>query len=83
MKLLSVRDFRSNLSTTLNQASEGEKIYIRRNNQLFAIIPIETNDLDYSITIQEKIEKARQEFISGETLGFESATKAQQWMDEL
>lgn len=45
MRQISVRDFRSNMASSLDMACAGEQVYIRRRNQLFAIIPVMEEDL--------------------------------------
>ena len=45
MRQISVRDFRSNMASSLDMVTAGEQVYIRRKNQLFAIIQIKEEDL--------------------------------------
>ena len=83
MTQLTVRDFRSQMARSFDRVDAGEHVFIRRKNQLYAIIPIDDNDLTVTPELATKIEKARQEFREGKTLSFESASAAQKWMDEL
>lgn len=82
MATLTIRDFRSNLSATLSKASAGERIFVRRHNQVFAIVPVD-DEISISPALMREIKKARKEHQNGETLKFDTAADAQKWMDEL
>lgn len=83
MTALSIRDFRSKMAHSFNRVDAGEKVFIRRKNQLYTIVPIEDADLSATAHLTAKIEKARKEYREGSTLKFENAAAAQKWMDEL
>ena len=83
MTALSVRDFRSQMAHSFNRVDAGEKVFIRRKNQLYTIVPIEDADRSTTVHLAAKIEKARKEYREGNTLKFENAAAAQKWMDEL
>jgi hypothetical protein len=46
-------------------------------------VPVYDEDMDITPQLQAKIEQARQEYMEGKTLRFESAEEVQKWMDEL
>ena len=83
MTALSVKDFRNRMANSFNRVDAGEQVYIRRRNQLYAIVPIEESAPSITPHLASKIEKARKEHREGKTLKFESAAAAQKWMDEL
>lgn len=83
MTALSVRDFRNRMANSFNRVDAGEQVYIRRRNQLYAIVPIEEPASSITPRLASKIDKARKEHREGNTLKFENAAAAQKWMDEL
>ena len=80
---LSITDFRNNLASTFDLTDAGEKVYIRRKNRLYTIVPVEDEELTITPALKAKIEKARQDFREGRTLSFKNAAEAQNWMDAL
>ena len=83
MTTLSIRDFRSNLSASLDRVDQGETVLLRRRNKTYTIVVVEDSDLSISPQLAAKIEKARQEHADGSAKGFDNAAEAQKWMDEL
>ncbi|MCR5140618.1 MAG: hypothetical protein K6B45_10700 [Bacteroidaceae bacterium] len=83
MTTLTIRDFRSRMAAIFDKTDAGETVFIRRNNRLYTIVPVEDNDLAVTPELASKIEKARKEYSAGEAMTFNTAAEAQQWMDEL
>ena len=83
MTTLSVGDFRSNLAASLNLVDQGEQLFLRRHNKVYAIVLVDDGDLTVSPQLAEKIATARSEFQEHKTLAFENGSSAQKWMDEL
>ena len=83
MTTLSIRDFRSNLAASFDLVDKGESVLVRRRGKIYTIVVVEDNELEITPHLAEKIEKAREEYRSGQTLEFENAAAAQRWMDEL
>ena len=83
MTTLTIRDFRSQLAASFDRVDQGERVLVRRRNKIYTIVVVEDGELEITPQLAEKIEKARQEFHEGTALEFESASAAQQWMDEL
>ena len=83
MTTLTIRDFRSQLAASLDRVDQGERILVRRGKKIYTIVIVEDDELEITPQLAEKIEKARQEYHAGTVLEFESASAAQQWMDEL
>ena len=82
MATLTIRDFRNRMAAAFDRTDAGEKVFIRRNNRLYTIIPIDDDDLTISPELAAKIENARKEYSEGKTLAFNNAAEAQKWMDE-
>lgn len=47
-------------------------MFIRRKNQLYAIVPIDDDDLTITPELASKIEKARQEYREGKTISLKT-----------
>ena len=67
MRQISVRDFRSNMASSLDMVTAGEQVYIRRKNQLFAIIQIKEEDLKVTPNMETlaAIEEAKKGLFAG------------------
>jgi len=72
MTQLTVRDFRSQMATSLDRVDAGEHVFIRRKNQLYAIVPVEDDDLTVTPELAAKIEKARQEYREGKAVSLKT-----------
>lgn len=83
MEALSVRDYRNNLAASFARADQGERVLIRRKNQIYALISVGKEDLMITPELQKRIDKARQDFKEGKTLHFDNAESLHKWMDEL
>lgn len=57
------------IKTFLVNSKEGDDVYAKNNS--------------ISVKLQKDIDEARQEYKNGETLHFQSAADAQQWMESL
>ncbi len=83
MTTLTIRDFRSQLAAAFDRVDQGDRVLVRRRNKIYTIVVVDDGELEITPQLAEKIEKARQEYHEGTALEFESASAAQQWMDEL
>ena len=83
MTTLTIRDFRSNLAASFDLVDKGESVLVRRRGKVYTIVAVEDNELEITPQLAERIEKAREEYHLGQTLEFENASAAQQWMNEL
>ena len=83
MTTLTIRDFRSQLAAAFDRVDQGDRVLVRRRNKIYTIVVVDDGELEITPQLAEKIEKARQEYREGTALEFESASAAQQWMDEL
>ncbi len=71
------------MATSFDRVDAGEHVFIRRKRQLYAIVPVQDDELTITPELAERIEKARQEYKEGKTLHFDNAAAAQKWMDSL
>lgn len=83
MNALSIKDFRSKMASSFNRVDAGERVVIRRKNQLYALVPVEEDEVDVTPELRADIEKARREYRNGEALCFNSADDMRKWMDSL
>ena len=82
MSTLTVAEFRSQLAKYFDLVLAGEKVFIRRKNKLFTIIPVDEEEVDVTITpeLEEKIEKARKE---GKTVSLTSHEDVERYFDSM
>lgn len=83
MNTMTVRDFRSNLSASLNRVDAGERILVRRGYKLYTVIPVEEDELTITPELQAKIDKARQEYREGKTISIRSHEELDAFFDSL
>lgn len=77
-------DFRSNMASSFDRVDAGEFVFINRGRQkIYAIIPIEDDDLAITPELAAKIEKARQEYREGKGISLNSREEMQKWFDSL
>lgn len=55
METLSVRDYRNNLAASFDRADQGERVLIRRKNQIYALISVGREDLSITPALQKRI----------------------------
>lgn len=83
MEALSVRDYRNNLAASFTRADQGERVLIRRRNNIYALVNVGKEELMITPEMQRRIDEARSELKEGKTLHFADAQGAAKWMDEL
>ena len=64
MTTMTISDFNKNMSSSLNRIDAGERVYIRRGEQVYALIAVHDYD-ELSPELYEDIEKGRKEFTEG------------------
>ena len=52
MEALSVRDYRNNLAASFDRADKGERVLIRRKNQIYALMSVGREDLTITPELQ-------------------------------
>ena len=83
MNTLTVADFRSQLAKYFDLVLAGEKVFIRRKNQLFTIIPVQEDELTITPELAAKIEKARKEYHDGKTVSLTSHEDIDRYFDTM
>ncbi len=57
MEALSVSDYRNNLAASFDRADEGEKVFIRRKNSLYALVSVSWEELNISPRQQKQVDE--------------------------
>ena len=83
MTALTVRDFRSQMATSLDRVDAGERVFIRRRNHVYAIVPVEDEDLTITPALAAKIEQARKDHREGKCITLKSHEEIDKWFDSL
>ena len=83
MTQLTVRDFRSQMASSFDRVDTGEHVFIRRKNRLYAIVPVDDDDLTITPELAAKIEKARQEFREGKTVSLKSHEDVDRYFESM
>ncbi len=55
MEALSVRDYRNNLAASFARADQGERVLIRRKNNIYALVSIGKEDLMLTPELEKRI----------------------------
>lgn len=83
MTTVSVREFRNNMASFFNMTDKGESVFICRNQRVYTLVPVTEEDMAITPALATKISKARKEYTSGQSAGFDSVVEAATWMDSL
>lgn len=83
MNALTIRDFRNNMSSSLDMVDAGRSVYIRRRNKTYAVVAVEDDDLAISPALQAKIEQARQDYKAGKCVTLRSHEELDAFLDSL
>lgn len=83
MTQLTVRDFRSQMASSFDLVDAGERVFIRRKNQLYTIVPVSEDDLTITPELAAKIEKARQEYHEGKTISLKTHDDVDRYFDSM
>ena len=58
MEALTVKEYRNSLGASFNRADHGERVLIRRKNEIYALIKVGREDLMTTPELQERIQEA-------------------------
>ena len=83
MKILSVRDFRNQLASSLDSVDSGEHVFIRRKNKLYMIVSVEDDNSTITPELAAKIDKAREEYRQGNYISCSTSEELQAYLDSL
>ena len=65
MEALTVSDYRKNLASSFNKADKGERILIRRKNEIYVLVKIGREDLMITPELQARIDEVERECKEG------------------
>lgn len=65
MTSITAREFRSNMASTFNKVDAGEQVFVRRNNRMYTIVPVDDDDLEITPELLARIEEGRKQIAEG------------------
>lgn len=83
MEALSVRDYRNHLADSFTRADNGENVYIRRKNRIYALVSIGNEDMMVTPQLQTRIDEARKAYQEGDCVSCESKAELHAFLDSL
>lgn len=83
MEALSVRDYRNNLSASFDRADNGEQVFIRRRNQIYALVNVGKEDLTVTPELRKRIDKVHQAVKDGRCVTFNNREELNAFFDSL
>ena len=83
MEALSVTDFRNNLATSFTRADNGERVLIRRKNQIYALISVGREDLMIPPELQARIDEAERNCREGRCVACDTQEDIDRYLDSL
>ncbi len=83
MDVLSVRDYRNNLAKSFARADNGEKVLIRRKNQIYALISVGREDLMITPELQARIDEVEKACNEGQCVVCSTPEELDQYLDSL
>lgn len=83
MEALSVRDYRNNLAASFARADQGERVLIRRKNNIYALVSIGKEDLMLTPELEKRIDEARSEYRNGNCEKFSTKEELRSFLDSL
>lgn len=83
MEALSVTDYRNNLATSFTRADNGERVLIRRKNQIYALISVGREDLIITPELQVRIDEAERNCREGRCVACYTQEDIDRYLDSL
>ena len=83
MEALSVKDYRNNLAASFTRADNGEGVYIRRKNRIYALVSIGNEDLLMTPELQTRIDEARKAYQEGHCVACHNKEELHAFLDSL
>jgi len=71
------------MASSFDRVDAGERVFIRRKNQLYTIVPVSDDELTVTPELAAKIEKARQEFRDGNTISLKSHEDVDRYFESM
>lgn len=83
MEALSVRDYRNNLAASFARADNGERVLIRRKNQIYALVSVGREDLMITPELQARIDEAEKSCREGKCVKCSTHEELDRYLDSL
>lgn len=71
------------MASSFDRVDAGERVFIRRKNQLYTIIPVSEDDLTITPELAAKIEKARQEYREGKAVSLKTHEDVDRYFESM
>ena len=82
MNTLTISDFKKNMSSSLNRIDAGERVYIRRGEQIYAVIAVHDYD-ELTPELYEDTEKGRKEYTAGKCVECKNHEELSSFLESL
>ena len=84
MTALTFSDFRKNMASSFDLVDAGEHVFINRGSKkMYAIIPVDDDDLTITPTLAAKIEKAKKEYKEGKGVSLKTHEDIDKYFESL
>ena len=84
MTALTFTDFRKNMASSFDLVDAGEHVFINRGSKkMYAIIPVDDDDLTITPAMAAKIEKARKEYKEGKGVSLKTHEDIDKYFESL
>ncbi|MDE6630780.1 MAG: hypothetical protein K2K11_05105 [Bacteroidales bacterium] len=83
METLSVREYRNTLADSFTRADRGERVLIRRRNQIYALISVGQEDLMIGPKLQARIEEAEKACREGRCVACSTKEEIESYLNSL
>ena len=83
MEALTVKEYRNSLGASFNRADHGERVLIRRKNEIYALIKVGREDLMTTPELQEHIQEAELECREGRCVTCSTVEELDTYLDSL
>lgn len=83
MEALSVREYRNNLAASFTKADKGERVLIRRRNNIYALVSVGKEDLMITPELQKRIDEAEAACREGRCVTCRTKDELESYLDSL
>lgn len=83
MEALSVSNYRNNLAASFDRADRGDRVLIRRRNNIYALVNVGKEDLMISPELQKRIDEAREEYRNGNYVSCKTKEELHSFLESL
>ncbi len=83
MEALSVTDYRKNLAASFARADKGERVLIRRKNNIYALVSVGREDLMLTPDLQRRIDEAEKECREGHCVTCRTKEEIESYLESL